>query len=83
MPVVTLAPVDDAVLAALTRVAVADAAADEETPPQTSDGQWSAERVAWFEGYHRACRAGLSGSRREAVWAVLVDGSPRARPASS
>ena len=69
-------PVDAAMLPRLREVAVADAAADDVTPPLTPGPEWTPERIAWFEDYHRACAAGLDGPRREATWAVLVDGEP-------
>lgn len=73
----SLRPVDDDLLPRLVDVAVSDAAADEVTPPLGDrSNSWTPQRVSWFEDYHRACRAGLGGERREAAWAVCVEGAP-------
>ena len=72
----TLADVDDDLLELLTTVAVEDAAADEVTPPLTPGHAWSAERIAWFAAYHRACRAGLDGPAGQQAWAVLLHRAP-------
>lgn len=75
-PDVHLSPVDAAMLPRLWEVAVDDAAADDVTPPLTPGPEWTPERIVWFEDYHRACATGLDGRRREATWAVVVDGDP-------
>lgn len=74
--IVTLEAVDEEMLVRLTAVAVADAAANDVTPPVTPGDDWTPERVAWFQEYHRACRSGGAGSRRETAWAVVADGEP-------
>lgn len=73
---VTLAPVDEEILARLVAVATTDADASEVTPPLTPGDEWTPQRVAWFEEYHRSRRAGLTGSKGEATWAILESGSP-------
>ena len=72
---VELVAVDDDVLDQLVAVAVADAAAAEVTPPLTPGPAWTAERVDWLREFHRDRRSGLDGPRREATWAVVVDGA--------
>lgn len=71
---VILCDVDEDVLARLLRAAVEDADPDEVTPPLAPG--WAPQRRDWFLAYHRACRAGLTGPRRERTWAVVVDGEP-------
>src|SRR5919107_335636 len=71
---VRLCPVDDAVLAAMVRAALTDAAPDEVTPPLTPGNTWTPERVQWLTRFHAARRAGLDGPAGEASWAVEVDG---------
>ena len=71
---VTLRPVDETVLALLVAAALADAGANEVTPPVTPGENWSPERVEWLRGLHRTRRAGLSGPAGEATWAIDVDG---------
>ncbi|WP_409484038.1 GNAT family N-acetyltransferase [Arsenicicoccus dermatophilus] len=73
---VTLAAVDDELLARLVTVATTDATAGEVTAPITPGDDWTPERVAWFEDYHRRCRAGLTGPAGEAIWAILTDVDP-------
>ena len=73
---VTLAPVDEQLLARLAVVATTDADASEVTPPLTPGDAWTPERLAWFEDYHRSGRVGLTGSEGEATWAVLEAGAP-------
>ncbi|GMA39291.1 GNAT family N-acetyltransferase [Mobilicoccus caccae] len=73
---VSLVAVQEDVLAKLVAVAVSDACADEVTAPMTPGEAWTAERVAWLEDYHRACRAGLDSPVGEATWAVIHEGAP-------
>ncbi len=73
---ITLAPVDEDLLARLTDVAIRDAAAPEVTPPLTDGDSWTSERVAWFEAYHRSSRAGLSSGHGEETWAIMRSGRP-------
>lgn len=58
----------------LVGAALADAAADEVTPPLTAGPAWTPERVAWLRAHHLCCRSGLDGEAGEATWAVLLDG---------
>ncbi len=72
---VALRPVDENLLERMVQAALADASADEVTPPLTPGGGWSPERVAWMRALHRGCRAGLDGPAGQATWAVVADGS--------
>jgi RimJ/RimL family protein N-acetyltransferase len=56
------------------RVALADAAPDEVTPPLTPGKDWTPERISWLIGFHTDRRSGLQGPAGEATWAVEVDG---------
>lgn len=83
VPPIDFAPVDvallditEAVLERLLAVALADADADEVTPPLGGSPGWNADRVRWFLAYHRAAAAGLDGPVREKTWAVAVGGTP-------
>lgn len=76
MSAVRLVDVDEPMLARLVEVAVADAAADEVTPPLTPGPAWTPERVAWFVDYHRRCRDGLTGAAGEQTWAVVEGEQP-------
>jgi len=73
---VSLVVVDEDILRHLVAVAVADADADEVTPPLTPGREWTAERRNWLLDYHRTRRAGLDGPHREATWAIVCDGAP-------
>ncbi|MCH8614291.1 GNAT family N-acetyltransferase [Arsenicicoccus dermatophilus] len=73
---VTLAAVDDELLAHLVTVATTDATAGEVTAPITPGDDWTPERVAWFEDHHRRCRTGLTEPSGEATWAVLSGADP-------
>jgi RimJ/RimL family protein N-acetyltransferase len=70
---VRLQSIDEAVLARLVGVAVADAAPDEVTPPMAGN-RWGPERIEWLRRFHRDRRIGLDGPLGEATWAVAVDG---------
>ncbi|MFS0716449.1 GNAT family N-acetyltransferase [Arthrobacter sp. 1P04PC] len=72
---VVLVDVTEAVLEWLLAVALADADADEVTPPRGGSPGWNADRVRWFLAYHRAA-AGLEGPAREKTWAVTAGGTP-------
>jgi RimJ/RimL family protein N-acetyltransferase len=72
-PDVTLADVDETVLAELLELARRDASPDEVAPPVGGSG-WDLERTGWFLAYHRAAAAGLDGPAREKSWAVLCGG---------
>lgn len=76
MDEVTLTPVDEPMLVALLAVAVADATADEVTPPLTDSPEWTEEQQQWFLAYHRDRQGQLDGPAGEATWAVLQDGHP-------
>lgn len=69
---VVLINVDETVLDELVRVATTDASADEVTPPLTEGDSWTEVRVSWFREYHRDCRAGLDGPKKESTWAVVA-----------
>jgi RimJ/RimL family protein N-acetyltransferase len=73
-PVVRLRAVDESTLSDLVRVALADAAPDEVTPPLTPGEDWTPERISWLTAFHTDRRSGLEGPAREATWAVEVDG---------
>lgn len=73
---VALVDVTEAVLERLLAVALADADADEVTPPLGGSSGWNADRVRWFLAYHRAAAAGLEGPAREKTWAVTAGGAP-------
>lgn len=73
---VTLAPVDEQLLARLVVVATSDADVSEVTPPLTPGDAWTPERLAWFEDYHRSRRGGLTSAEGEVTWAVLEAGAP-------
>ncbi|MGO2468598.1 MAG: GNAT family N-acetyltransferase [Microbacterium gubbeenense] len=68
---VTLAAVDEQILAKLSAIASSDADADEVTPPLSPGSSWTPQRLEWFEGYHRSRRSGLAGRHREATWAIM------------
>ncbi|MDJ0320242.1 GNAT family N-acetyltransferase [Pseudarthrobacter sp. PS3-L1] len=72
-----LADVTTVVLPGLLRLALAQADADDVTPPRgaTADmaGGWNQDRIDWFLAYHHAA-SGLDGPTGEKTWAVLVDG---------
>ncbi|MEO6885376.1 MAG: GNAT family N-acetyltransferase [Jatrophihabitantaceae bacterium] len=70
---VLLIAVDGAVLSQLVQAAVADATADEVTPPITPGTQWSDARVGWLNAFHTDRRAGLDGPCQETTWAVTLD----------
>ncbi len=67
---VALVDVDETVLDQLVRVATTDASANEVTPPLTGGNSWNKARVTWLRNFHRDCRGGLDGPRRESTWAV-------------
>lgn len=69
---VRLAPVDDDVLERVVQAALADASANEVTPPLTPGEEWTPERIEWLRSFHRSRRSGLDGPEREVTWAVLV-----------
>lgn len=71
---IELVAVDEEVLAALVHAATTDAAADDVTAPITDGPDWTPERIAWLQAYHRSRRAGLDGPTGEATWAIVVDG---------
>ena len=73
---VALLDITEAVLERLLAVALADADADEVTPPLGGSPGWNADRVRWFLDYHRAAAAGLEGAAREKTWAVTAGGAP-------
>ena len=73
-PMPELIPVDDGVLDQIVDAAIADASADEVTPPLSAANEWTPERIAWLRDYHRANREGLAGPTGEATWAVVVSG---------
>lgn len=70
---VRLVHVDEATLSQLVDVAMADADANEVTPPIESVNRWSETRVAWLRNFHRDRRPGLSGPLAEATWAIVED----------
>ena len=72
---VALLDITEAVLERLLAVALADADADEVTPPLGASPGWNADRVRWFLAYHRAAAAGLDGPAREKTWAVTTGGT--------
>lgn len=69
---VRLAPVDDDVLEGMVQAALADASANEVTPPLTPGEEWTDQRVEWLRAFHRSRRSGLDGPERELTWAVLA-----------
>lgn len=69
---VRLAPVDDDVLERMVQAALADASANELTPPLTPGEEWTDERIEWLRSFHRSRRSGLDGPERELTWAVLA-----------
>ena len=70
---VSLMAVNEAVLAELVAVAKNSATASEVTPALTPGDDWSPQRVAWLERFHRERREGLDGPQGEATWAVVID----------
>ena len=71
-PPVRLLAVDEPVLEQLVQVAVADASADEVTPPLDAGSEWTPARIAWLEQFHRDRRMGFAGAAGEATWAVAI-----------
>lgn len=71
---VDLRPVDEATLERMIAAALADASADEVTPPLVRGEEWTPERIDWMRTLHRERRAGLDGPAGEATWAVVADG---------
>ncbi|MFF1383422.1 GNAT family N-acetyltransferase [Arthrobacter sp. NPDC058288] len=71
---VELLDVTEEILEKLLDVALADAAADDVTPPLGAAAGWNAERISWFRDYHRAAAAGLDGPAAEKAWAISCGG---------
>jgi RimJ/RimL family protein N-acetyltransferase len=67
-----LLAVDQPVLEQLVQAAVADASADEVTPPLDAASEWTPARIEWLEQFHRDRRTGYAGAAAETTWAVAV-----------
>lgn len=63
---VDLRPVDEATLERMIAAALADASADEVTPPLVRGEEWTPERIDWMRTLHRERRVGLDGPAGEA-----------------
>jgi RimJ/RimL family protein N-acetyltransferase len=70
---ISLVVVDGSVLAELVSVAKSSATAGDVTPALTAGDDWSPQRVAWLEEFHRGRRGGLDGPEGEATWAVVSE----------
>jgi RimJ/RimL family protein N-acetyltransferase len=68
----SLVEVTELILDQLVSAVISDASANEVTAPITTDNEWSPDRIAWLEDFHRTRRGGLNGPVGEITWAILL-----------